>query len=438
MFREKELSPERAVETLTILESLIGWAQAQRARVVAVIDQQFHDEAQKPEILDGHCNPESVSHLRMLMAEGLAATEVGCALRIPERTAKALLRNSIALCQDFPATLEALTWGKINYPPALTIVEEASLLPAAARRAFEAELLGKAPGMTRAKLCRVARRECERLHPETIQDRRAIVVNDRSVQVTPADDGMCWLSAYLPAQTGIGIHNRLTMLARQCQGPDESRTLPQLRADVFSDLLTGRCELPGYSAGPGPESSGESQPQRRFTGPDVLVTIDATTLAGLTDHAGNLEGYGPLGFDVARDIAALAGSFTPLLINGQGDLLAIGRKRRLPTPIVRRWLRVRDETCRFPGCSRSAANCEIDHVVPWAKVQDTHHTNLAHLCRKHHRFKTLARWNVVQERPGWLRWTSPSGLKYSTSPAIDLAPARSSPQQLPRNDPPPF
>ncbi|MHA7294687.1 HNH endonuclease signature motif containing protein [Arthrobacter sp. HLT1-21] len=476
LFREDELTPERAIETLTVLESLIGWAQAMRAKVITVVEAQVRDEARNTQGLDGWVDPAAAAKLAESMTESLAAAEIACALRLPDRTALGLLQDSIILCRDFPATLEALTWGKINYPQALTIVEEATLLPSTARVSFEAALLERAPEMTRAH--------------------------------QPDQDGMCWISAHLAAEIGIGIHNMLTALAQQCQGPDQPRTLTQLRADIFSDLLTGRSALPGSLAHPAEgaptarpsvegsaveagESIGESgaksaggsgaessvepgeesavepgeksgarsageptgetgsppQPSRqRFTGPEVLVTIDAATLAGLTDHNGTLEGYGPLSPDVARGIAAVAGTFTPLLTDDHGNLLAIGRKRRLPSPMVRRWLRVRDETCRFPGCRRSAANSEIDHLIPWAKVHDTHHANLAHLCRKHHRFKTLTRWNVVQDRTGWLDWTSPSGGKYTTRPAVDLAPPRSShkqtaeqsPNQLPRDDPPPF
>lgn len=434
LFREAELTPERAIETLTVLESLIGWAQAQRAKVISVIERQVRDEAQNTQGLDSRADLGAVARLGVSMAESLAAAEVACALRVPERTALALLQDSLALCKDYPATLEALTWGKINYPQALTIIEEAALLPLSAQEPFEAALLERAQHMTRAQLSRVARREREKYHPETIQERRAKVVEGRSVEVQPDQDGMCWLSAHLPAEIGIGIYNNLTTLAQQCQGPDEPRTLAQLRADVFGDLLTGKSSA---------KSAGEPlRPQPRFAGPEVLVTIDVATLAGLSDHAGNLEGYGPLSPDVARGIAALAGFFTPLLTDERGNLLAIGRKRRLPAPIVRRWLRVRDETCRYPGCRRSAAKSEIDHLIPWAKVHDTHHTGLAHLCKKHHRFKTLTRWKVVQDRTGWLTWTSPCGGKYTTAPAVDIAPPRStakqSPEHPPQDNPPPF
>ncbi len=48
---------------------------------------------------------------------------------------------------------------------------------------------------------------------------------------------MAWLNAYLPADTAAGIWERTTAGARALQGPGESRTLTQLRADVAAGLL---------------------------------------------------------------------------------------------------------------------------------------------------------------------------------------------------------
>ena len=47
---------------------------------------------------------------------------------------------------------------------------------------------------------------------------------------------------------------------------------------------------------------------------------------------------------------------------------------------------------------------------------ETAHNNLAHLCRKHHRLKSLTGWQVEQIGDGVLRWTSPTGKVYETEP----------------------
>src|SRR5262249_8229146 len=59
-----------------------------------------------------------------------------------------------------------------------------------------------------------------------------------------------------------------------------------------------------------------------------------------------------------------------------------------PSTNLARFVRARDLTCRFPGCSAPAEFCDIDHVIPYP-IGATHASNLACLCRKHHLLKTF-------------------------------------------------
>ncbi|MCC3280761.1 HNH endonuclease, partial [Arthrobacter sp. zg-Y40] len=104
-----------------------------------------------------------------------------------------------------------------------------------------------------------------------------------------------------------------------------------------------------------------------------------------------------------------------------GEILGVGRRRKVPAGLAR-WLRARDGTCRFPGCRVSTAVSEIDHTTDWADGGPTDHGNLAHLCRRHHRFKTLGFWKARQPEPGVMEWTSPTGRVYRTEPFLELAP----------------
>ncbi|WP_268236853.1 HNH endonuclease signature motif containing protein [Tersicoccus solisilvae] len=74
--------------------------------------------------------------------------------------------------------------------------------------------------------------------------------------------------------------------------------------------------------------------------------------------------------------------------------LTTGLSYRLPAAL-RRALVVRDGTCRFPGCRRSAVACDVDHVSAWAEGGTTVPGNLAHLCRKHHVLKHHSGWSVT-------------------------------------------
>ena len=82
---------------------------------------------------------------------------------------------------------------------------------------------------------------------------------------------------------------------------------------------------------------------------------------------------------------------------------------------VARMVRLRDGHCRFPGCTRSARFCDLDHVVPWPAGPTTH-TNLVTLCRHHHRVKHERRWRVTLHPGAALTWVDPTGRVVRTDP----------------------
>ena len=78
----------------------------------------------------------------------------------------------------------------------------------------------------------------ETIRAVTLEERHARALQGRRVVLEPADDGMAWLHAYLPAVEAHAIFSRVTAQAKVLAAqPGETRTLDQLRADVFCDTL---------------------------------------------------------------------------------------------------------------------------------------------------------------------------------------------------------
>ena len=67
-----------------------------------------------------------------------------------------------------------------------------------------------------------------------------------------------------------------------------------------------------------------------------------------------------------------------------GEPLSIGRRSRLIPPAIRRALRLRDDGCRFPGCTRKHF-VDAHHIEHWSEGGETSLDNLVQLCREHHR-----------------------------------------------------
>ena len=347
-----------------------------------------------------------------------AISELACALHISQASASNLMSQSEALVGTFTASRDALAAGQISYAHARVLIEQANSLPEAARAAFEAEVLPQAKRLTVAQFDRTTRRLREKSHPESIAVRRARSQADRTLLFEPAADGMGWLHSYQRLPVAQAIYHRVNDMAESLQGPEEKRTLAQLRADVLAALMVDGVTPAGLGRG------------IRAT---VNVTVPVLSLLGRSDEPGHLEGCGPIDAETARELAAGAPSFTRILVHPEtGVMLSVGRNQYRVPKDLRRLLSIRDETCRFPGCNRPAARAEMDHSHEWHEDGRTRYDNLASLCAPDHRLKTQTNWTVTQLPGGVLAWTAPSGLHYRSDPAVPFEP----PGVV--ADPPPF
>jgi hypothetical protein len=87
-----------------------------------------------------------------------------------------------------------------------------------------------------------------------------------------------------------------------------------------------------------------------------------------------------------------------------------------PSRALRHLIAARNTRCTAPGCGQPAARCDLDHTSPWHHGGPTCPCNLAPLCRHHHRCKQAEGWWLEQPEPGVLKWRTPSGRTYTTTP----------------------
>ncbi|WP_457949337.1 DUF222 domain-containing protein [Pseudarthrobacter sp. alpha12b] len=364
--------------------------------------------------------PDAPVHERTY-AEMSAVEEIAGVLTISSGAAGAFVEQSRRVC-SLPQVLEALAAGALSWQHARIVADETEGLtpdgaaalvahffdpdaPIPARGAAPGELV---PSRFRAKV----RGWRERRHPESIEKRHAKGVSDRRMEYTPDRDGMAWLSLYLPGDTACAIWNRTTATARGLQGPDEHRTLTQLRSDIAASLLLGASNTTDATQANGSTGEIGKVPTPRA---DVLVLVPVCALLGITDEPAELDGHGPIPASIARQLVADgAESFYRVLVDPRdGAPLEIGRTRyRLPETI-KQWIRMRDGRCTFPGCSNRTPDNETDHLTAWEHGGTTGTSNLAQLCPKHHRLKHARPWipdPATQNGPPG--WTSPTGRHY--------------------------
>src|SRR5690606_32229643 len=132
------------------------------------------------------------------------------------------------------------------------------------------------------------------LRPDAAAERHRAAADRRDVWVDPAANGMAVLSALVPAVTALAAADRIETEARRRRTePAETRTLGQLRADLFGEWLLG----------------GSPDAIR----PSVNLTVPVLSLLGGSDELATLHGYGPIDLDTARRLTASAPSFRRVL-----------------------------------------------------------------------------------------------------------------------------
>jgi hypothetical protein len=224
--------------------------------------------------------------------ETAIAAEIGSLLALSGRAAGALLAQSHALTTSLPRALAALEAGTISWRHALAMIDETATLDPAGAAALEAHFLdpdtpkpataaaiGDIPAYRFKAKARAWR---ERHHAESIEKRHAKGAADRRVEYRPDQDGMAWLSACLPADQAAAGWNRLTAIARGMQGPDEHRTLPQLRADEFAEALLSSGAKISLSSGArisAGTTTGSGDSAGTDTSPNAGPRLGTTTLA---------------------------------------------------------------------------------------------------------------------------------------------------------------
>jgi hypothetical protein len=347
--------------------------------------------------------------------------EVAAVMSVPESTAGDLLATADTLTRLLPGTLAALGEGRFSDRHARVIVTAAKDLPAEVVPVFEAAVLPSAAVLTAPKLTRRVQIVAARLHPRELIDRHVEAFKGRSVWLEPETDGMAVVCHRTSAVNAVAVLDRVTRIAKsRLQADGEMRTMGQISSDVLSDLLLDD----GVVLPADPGDTDLRQPKlHRGIRPQVHVTVPVLTAIGRSDQPGELEGYGPIDAETARRVAGTASGFFRILTDPEtGVALSVGRSQYEVPASLRRYLQVRDGTCRFVGCNRQAKYSDVDHTVAWQDGGETCAANLAHLCRGHHRMKHATEWRVEQSPGGGgvLDWRSPSGGRFRTEPRDGL------------------
>ncbi|MDG4782957.1 DUF222 domain-containing protein [Micromonospora sp. WMMD961] len=195
------------------------------------------------------------------------------------------------------------------------------------------------------------------------QARRA--ARDRHLTLSTMSDGRLRLTGTLDTETGGLLRAAIDPLTAP-SGPGDRRSPGQRRHDALADV----CRL-SLRTGELPEHGGVPA--------QIVVTTDYDAVAGQLD-TGALDTGLTLTPDTVRRLACDA-AILPAVLGGDGQVLDVGRQRRLFTGPVRRALVLRDGGCAFPGCDRPPRWCDAhvrrEALIDRVEVRDHHRRPVA-------------------------------------------------------------
>jgi hypothetical protein len=153
----------------------------------------------------------------------------------------------------------------------------------------------------------------------------------------------------------------------------------------------------------------------------VVVHVDAAVLAD-PDQPGQsiLEDGAHVSAETSRRLACDA-SRVVMRHDQDGTVVEVGARTRTIPPALRRALHHRDQGCRFPGCGLPFG--QGHHVKHWAQGGPTTLSNLAMLCRRHHRAVHEEGFQVDRQPDGALQFRWPDGRLLPDVPPPPAVPA---------------
>jgi hypothetical protein len=308
-----------------------------------------------------------------------------------------------------PGLLAMLLRGEITVMHARAAMRQALLLSDEQVAAFVERVAADALVQSVGQFGRTCQRAALAVGADPVE-RRKQAYAERRVASRPAGDGMGELYGFLSAPELAAMMARVDAEARKVS-PGDERTLEQKRADA----------LVGFVLGDNPPATTVN-----------VVTVAESTLAGRDDEPAELARFGTIAAEQARELAdgpnvrirVFTTDSTGLLLDcgegpnapAPGHLLDYGRDTYTPPAALDRYVRARDVTCRFPGCTYPAKHADIDHIIAWTDGGVTAAWNLQVLCKRHHHLKHEGGWRVERRLDGTTVWLSRLGQTYEVPP----------------------
>jgi hypothetical protein len=374
--------------------------------------------------------------------------EVALGLNLSDSSASDLIATGL-LAASLPGLVESVETGRLTVRHVYAVLGalDGAGLGADEQAAVVLVALARYATHTPAQLGALVRRLVLTVNTAAAEARETDKTTHRRLRFRAIEDGQGLLTARGPLAMIEAIRASLDATLPLAVEDGDTRNRDAREFDLFTDLLTGGWLGSGSTGGwdavivmPHDIARGTDQTAQPMDAPGTPDPEPERQLA-------EIPGLGPVLPDTARELLAHARTVTRILLDPYGHVLDVsdplpgpatrttdhdphtwlrqlerlpvrgiptGTHGYRPTPRLRRYLTARDRTCCFPGCTRPAVRCDLDHWIPWPLGQ-TDPDGLHALCRRHHRAKQ-ATFTVVRLPDGTTRWIHRGGWWFDRPP----------------------
>ncbi|HXH77142.1 HNH endonuclease [Nocardioides sp.] len=311
---------------------------------------------------------------------------------------------------ELPHTWTAWRTGRITEWKATIVARETACLTLEDRLTVDQIVAGSPDGaqsiesIGERELAGACLKEVARLDAAALVVRRRRAESERRVTLRPAPDTMTYLTALLPVKDGVAVLAALTRAADSARAAGDERGKGQVMADtlvaqVFS-AADGDVSAPQVSLG--------------------LIMSD-TALFGGSDDPAQLEGFGPIPAELAREVMTDACDRDEAIWLRRlytspttGELVSMDATGRFFRGSLARFIRLRDQVCRTPWCDAPVRH--VDHLQTHADGGSTSARNGQGLCESCNYAKDAPRWRARPQPDGSIAVTLPTGHQHRTRP----------------------
>jgi hypothetical protein len=281
--------------------------------------------------------------------------------------------------REAPEAKRSMQQGKLRPEHASVITDILRHLDGETREQVEQQLVDAAATMDPVKLGRLGRQLLAEADQEAAMLAEQRRHGRRSGKVTQTADGMTAISAQLAGLDGELAHTCIEAFRRP-DAPGEHRTPEQATADALVEIFDAALRS-------------RSAPTQHGERPHLTVVIEAERLETVTGVGfGTFTGPIP-----ATEVLRLArdAKLTWVVVDPVGVPVKVSEGRNVVQSALWRALVVRDGGCRWPGCDAPPSRCDVAHAeIPDRDGGPRMLSNVAMLCRHHHRKVDLGKWTM--------------------------------------------